>query len=39
MKQVLLYSGGWDSYCASFIYPQAKKIYVNLHTPYSDIEM
>lgn len=39
MKQVLLYSGGWDSYCASFIYPQAKKIYVNLHTPYSNIEM
>lgn len=39
MKKVLLYSGGWDSYCASFIYPEAKKLYVNLHTPYSDMEM
>lgn len=39
MKRVLLYSGGWDSYCASFILPDAKKLYVNLHTPYSDMEM
>ena len=39
MKRVLLYSGGWDSFCASKIYPDAKKIYVNLHTPYSEIEM
>lgn len=39
MKKVLLYSGGWDSYCASFIYPTAKKLYVNLHTPYSNVEM
>ena len=39
MKKVLLYSGGWDSYCASFIHPDAKKLYVNLHTPYSEIEM
>ena len=39
MKRVLLYSGGWDSYCASKIYPDAKKIYVNLHTPYSEKEL
>lgn len=39
MKRVLLYSGGWDSYCASKIFPDAKKIYVNLHTPYSESEM
>ena len=39
MKKVLMYSGGWDSYCASFIHPDAKKLYINFHTPYSEIEM
>lgn len=39
MNRVILYSGGWDSYCAAHIYPDAKKLYVNLHTPYSEIEM
>lgn len=39
MKRVLLYSGGWDSFCASKIYPDAKKVYVNLHTPYSETEI
>lgn len=39
MKKVLMYSGGWDSFCAAKIHPDAKKIYVNLHTPYSEVEI
>ena len=39
VTQVLLYSGGWDSYLASQIYPEAHKLYVDLKTPYSQAEI
>lgn len=34
-----MYSGGWDSYCASNLFPDAKKIYINFHTPYTEAEI
>lgn len=37
--EILLYSGGWDSTCASYIYPNAKKLYIDLKTPYSKVEI
>lgn len=39
MKKVMLYSGGCDSYLISKIYKPDLKIYVNLHTEYSESEM
>ena len=39
MVQVLLYSGGWDSFCASKIFPDAHKLYIDLKTPYSQVEI
>lgn len=38
MKRILMYSGGWDSTCASHLYPDAEKIYVDLHSKYSEVE-
>lgn len=38
LTQVLMYSGGWDSFLASKIYPDAHKLYVDLKTPYAEIE-
>jgi len=37
--RVLLYSGGWDSTAASYIYNDALKLYVDLSSPYSTSEM
>lgn len=39
ITRVLLYSGGWDSTLAGHLYPDASKLYVDLESPYSDVEM
>lgn len=39
VTRVLLYSGGWDSTLASYIYPDAHKLYVDMKTPYSQAEI
>lgn len=39
MKKVLLYSGGMDSWLISKIWKPDMKVYVNMHTRYSEEEM
>ena len=39
MKKVLLYSGGMDSWLIDKLWKPDKKIYVNMNTEYSDIEI
>ena len=39
MKKVLLYSGGMDSWLISKIWKPDKKVYVNMHTKYSNQEI
>lgn len=39
MKKVLLYSGGMDSWLIDKIWKPDMKVYVNMHTPYSEQEM
>ena len=39
MKKILLYSGGMDSWLIDKIWQPDQKIYFNLHTDYSDLEM
>jgi 7-cyano-7-deazaguanine synthase len=38
-KEVILYSGGMDSFCLSKFYPKADLLYVNMHTAESEFEM
>lgn len=38
-KQVILYSGGMDSYILSAMYPDAMRIYVDVRSRYADKEM
>lgn len=39
MKKVLLYSGGMDSWLIDKIWKPDVKLYVNMHTEYSDLEI
>ena len=39
MKKVLLYSGGMDSWLIDKLWKPDIKLYVNMHTKYSDIEL
>ena len=39
MKKVLLYSGGMDSWLISHIWKPDMKVYVNMHTRYSEEEI
>ena len=39
MKKVLLYSGGMDSWLIDKIWQPDKKIYINMHTRYSEQEI
>lgn len=39
MKKILLYSGGMDSWLIDKIWKPDEKVYINLHTDYSNLEM
>lgn len=39
ITRILMYSGGWDSTLAGHLYPDAHKLYVDLKSPYSEVEM